>query len=122
MLRYRGVLLLASSGLIIWFFYFVLVYLVAELGCFLRQTGVLAVSARGFNLFFMGATAFTVLLIGITGWLGYRHFRRERAERGQAYDSAVGEFAAPLTLAVAVTAIISTILTGLPAFMVTACQ
>lgn len=121
-LRWRGALILMSSGLLVWLVYFVVVYLVVDLGCELRASGALRFDAQVLRRFALAATLATVALIALLGLYGWRLFGRERAERDAPLHSQVAEFSGTLTALVAGLAIVATVWTGLPALLVPACQ
>lgn len=93
------------SGLIVWFAYFLLVWLLTEPGCALREHAAPASPDTPLRISLILATVIALALIALAGQRGWR----------------AGGFSGTLMFQVALLATISTLWTATPIFMLPVC-
>ncbi len=115
-------LLGSISGLIVWAVHFAVVYSLVGIGCEQEWHRMPLVGMNRLTALQIALTLAALALIAWIGWDGWRSYRN--ADRGGAKreDSGRWRFLSLVTIAIAVLAFVSTIMTAVPIIMLMPCK
>jgi hypothetical protein len=110
------------SSLVVWAAHFAVVYSLVGVGCERGWQRVSFPGTNGLSVLLLAVTLPALVLIAWIGWCGWRGHRKARASEAGDENSGRWRFLGLVTLALAVFAFVSTIMTSVPIMMLPPCN